>query len=145
MKRRSLQINWIMIHAYILNLKNLVECDKEFRKKFEESEKMENLTCKIVFSNIFVPKNRLHTEHVIRKNSDPRLLLKKPPKKNNMPISTIYDLLGAMFCFREELAKPLGAVQKLKVAKDRKFEVIDSVRYYMSYNKDANYHFCIVT
>ncbi|POG72030.1 hypothetical protein GLOIN_2v1478006 [Rhizophagus irregularis DAOM 181602=DAOM 197198] len=112
----------------IVAAKNLVECDKEFRKKFEESEKMENLTCKIVFSNIFVPKNRLHTEH-----------------ENNMPISTIYDLLGAMFCFREELAKPLGAVQKLKVAKDRKFEVIDSVRYYMSYNKDANYHFCIVT
>ncbi|CAB4398246.1 unnamed protein product [Rhizophagus irregularis] len=43
----------------------------------------------------------------------------------------LYDLLRAMFCFQGELVKSLDALQKLKLAKARKLEVIDPISYYM--------------
>ena len=43
----------------------------------------------------------------------------------------LYDLLRSMFCFRDELIKSLGALQRLKVAKAHKPDPIDPVSHYM--------------
>ncbi|CAG8701702.1 16800_t:CDS:10 [Funneliformis caledonium] len=43
----------------------------------------------------------------------------------------LYDLLRSMFCFRDELVKSLGALQRLKVAKARKPDPIDPVSHYI--------------
>ncbi|CAI2184203.1 9349_t:CDS:2 [Funneliformis geosporum] len=43
----------------------------------------------------------------------------------------LYDLLRSMFCFRDELVKSLGALQRLKVAKARKPDPIDPVSSYI--------------